>query len=76
MQRRKYNRAKGHKRTAFFRRGAVHMRKIKIENLTKKICLMCNNNFDSEGSHNRICIPCKSTDDWYYGNDYSIMRQS
>ena len=36
---------------------------------------MCNNNFDSEGSHNRICTPCKSTDDWDYGNDYSFMRQ-
>ena len=35
---------------------------------------MCNNNFDSEDVHNRICIPCKSTDDWSYGNDYGVAK--
>ena len=36
--------------------------------------MMCYKPFISEGNYNRICYDCKQTDDWYYGNDYSIMK--
>tara|TARA_R100000544_G_C2180557_1_gene36647 strand:+ start:182 stop:394 length:213 start_codon:yes stop_codon:yes gene_type:complete len=38
-----------------------------------RICMMCSDVFVSEGNHNRICTPCKHTDDWTYGNDYGIL---
>ena len=37
-------------------------------------CMRCNKEFMSQGNHNRICYWCKETDDWRYGNDYSIMK--
>ena len=41
-------------RSQVFRRGAVHDRKIK-KNYTVRPCLSCNEDFKSEGIHNRIC---------------------
>ena len=38
-------------------------------------CIRCGKPFKSQGNHNRICWWCKDTDDWRYGNDYSIMSQ-
>ena len=38
-------------------------------------CMRCDKPFMSQGNHNRICWWCKDTDDWRYGNDYSIMSQ-
>ena len=43
-------------------------------NKKKRDCMMCYKPFISEGNYNRICYDCKQTDDWYYGNDYSIMK--
>ena len=37
--------------------------------------MRCDKPFKSQGNHNRICWWCKDTDDWRYGNDYSIMSQ-
>jgi hypothetical protein len=58
----------------FAKRKAVHDRKIK-KNYTMRKCMMCENNFKSSWIGNRICNPCKSTDYWKTGNDYSIMEQ-
>ena len=41
-------------RSGFFRRGAVHDRKFKKNGITRP-CLSCNEDFKSEGNHNRIC---------------------
>jgi|TARA_R100000742_G_C4278640_1_gene101725 hypothetical protein len=41
---------------------------------TTRICMMCSKVFESESKVNRICSPCKRTDDWTYGNDYGILR--
>tara|TARA_Y100001951_G_C11151139_1_gene189267 strand:- start:50 stop:253 length:204 start_codon:yes stop_codon:yes gene_type:complete len=41
----------------------------------KRKCMMCEKDFMSEWIGNRICDPCKSTDYWKTGNDYSIMEQ-
>ena len=71
--RKKFKR-QGVKRSAVFRRGAVHVRKIK-KNLTKRKCLACEEDFDSEGIHNRLCTLCKSTEEWEMGNDYSIIAR-
>ena len=30
-------------------------------------CLMCGEDFESDGSHNRICKKCKSTRQWREG---------
>lgn len=30
----------------------------------RRKCLMCNQPFDSEGAHNRICRRCKSSQAW------------
>jgi hypothetical protein len=60
-------------RSQYFRRGAVHDRKIK-KNYIEKNCMMCYRPFMSEGNHNRICCGCKQTDDWQYGNDYKVMK--
>ena len=38
-------------------------------------CMMCNKPFKSQAKFNRICWPCKNSDDWRYGNDYSITSQ-
>ena len=38
-------------------------------------CMRCDKPFMSQGNHNRICWWCKDTDDWRYGNDYSVMSQ-
>ena len=38
-------------------------------------CMMCNKPFKSQAKFNRICWPCKNSDDWRYGNDYSIISQ-
>ena len=38
-------------------------------------CMMCNKPFKSQAKFNRICWPCKNSDDWRYGNDYNIMSQ-
>lgn len=73
MQRTKYKR-KSKPRSGFFRRGAVHDRKIK-KNYTVRQCLSCNDDFHSEGIYNRICDLCKGTEEWEMGNDYSIMQQ-
>ena len=43
------------------------------KNKRKRNCMRCNKEFMSQGNHNRICYWCKDTDDWRYGNDYSIM---
>ena len=32
--------------------------KMKIKK-TKRRCLCCDHAFDSEGPHNRMCVPCK-----------------
>jgi len=61
-------------RSQVFRRGAVHDRKIK-KNYTVRPCLSCNEDFKSEGIHNRICNLCKGTEEWEMGNDYSFMKQ-
>ena len=37
-------------------------------------CMMCYQPFISEGIHNRICIPCKSTGYWQTGNDYEEIK--
>ena len=37
--------------------------------------MRCDKPFMSQGNHNRICWWCKDTDDWRYGNDYSVMSQ-
>jgi Zn finger protein HypA/HybF involved in hydrogenase expression len=71
--RKKYKR-EGTKRSAVFKRGAVHDRKIK-KNLSKRKCLSCEEEFNSEGIHNRICPLCKGTEEWEMGNDYSVMQQ-
>ena len=36
--------------------------------------MMCDKPFMSEGIKNRICNPCKQTDDWQYGNDYKVVE--
>lgn len=36
--------------------------------LTDRKCMTCEETFKSEGSHNRICRKCKSTDDWRFGS--------
>ena len=59
-------------RSQYFRRGAVHDRKIKKSYVIKK-CLFCEQDFQSEGTHNRLCTPCKSTVYWQSGNDYSLI---
>ena len=61
-------------RSGFFRRGAVHDRKIK-KTYTIRKCMMCQQDFKSSWIGNRICEYCKNTDDWKTGNDYSIMEQ-
>ena len=38
--------------------------KTTIQNLR---CLMCGENFESDGPHNRICKKCKSTRQWREG---------
>ena len=38
-------------------------------------CMMRNKPFKSQAKFNRICWPCKNSDDWRYGNDYSITSQ-
>lgn len=30
----------------------------------KKPCLRCHEEFNSEGNGNRVCIPCKESDEW------------
>ncbi len=60
-------------RSQYFRRGAVHDRKIKKSYVIKK-CLFCEQDFQSEGTHNRLCTPCKSTGYWQTGNDYSLIK--
>ena len=60
-------------RDQYFRRGAVHDRKIK-KSYTVRKCLFCEQNFQSEGIHNRLCTPCKSTGYWQTGNDYSLAK--
>ena len=37
-------------------------------------CMMCNKPFKSQAKFNRICWPCKSSDDWRYVHGYSIMK--
>ena len=32
------------------------------EAVQKRLCLCCRQEFDSEGTHNRLCCRCKSTD--------------
>lgn len=34
-----------------------------------RTCLMCGDTFPSNGSHNRICKRCKSTQAWREGRD-------
>ena len=41
----------------------------------KRKCMMCEKYFMSEWIGNRICEPCKDTDYWKTGNDYSITEQ-
>ena len=60
-------------RSQYFRRGAVHDRKIKKSYVIKK-CLFCEQDFQSEGTHNRLCTPCKSTGYWQTGTDYSLIK--
>ena len=60
--------------SGFFRRGAVHDRKIN-KNYTVRPCLVCNEDFKSEGIHNRVCTLCKSTEEWEMGSGYSIIQQ-
>ena len=43
-------------RSQYFRRGAVHDRKIKKSYVIKK-CLFCEQDFQSEGTHKRLCTP-------------------
>ena len=58
--RKKFKR-KSKPKSGFFRRGAVHDRKIK-KNYTVRPCLACNTDFKSEGINNRICSLCKGTE--------------
>lgn len=37
--------------------------------LETRKCMCCQKDFKSEGPHNRICLPCKSTQAWKDGND-------
>ena len=59
---------------------AMQMRKTGFKKPKPKVdkkaraCMMCYKPFISEGNHNRICYDCKQTDDWYYGNDYKVMK--
>ena len=46
------------------------------ENIKLRNCMTCNNIFKSTWNGNRVCYTCKNSDNWYHGNDYSIMRQS
>ena len=61
-------------RSKVFKRGAVHDRKIK-KTYTVRKCMMCENDFKSSWIGNRICNPCKSTEYYQTGNDYTIMEQ-
>ncbi len=38
--------------------------KIGKKEVRKKACLKCQEEFNSEGNSNRICEPCKETDEW------------
>ena len=52
-------------------------RKPEFQNKKEKVernCMMCGKHFMSEGIKNRICNPCKQTDDWQYGNDYKVVE--
>ena len=53
-----------------FRKPEFQSKKEKVE----RNCMMCNKLFMSEGIKNRICNPCKQTDDWQYGNDYKVVE--
>lgn len=53
-------------RSQFFRRGAIHDRKIK-KSYTIRVCMMCREDFKSSGVGNRICTPCRRTDLWKSG---------
>ena len=41
--------------------------KLEIEECRPRKCLMCGNQFESEGVHNRICKKCKGTNAWRLG---------
>ena len=62
-------------RSQFFRRGAVHDRKIK-KTYTIRVCMMCREDFESSGIGDRICAPCKNTDLWKSGPNCYIQSIS
>lgn len=39
------------------------------KNIIRRRCLSCNQDFMSEGPHNRVCQPCKSHEAWQAGVD-------
>ncbi len=41
--------------------------KLEIEEHRPRKCLMCGNQFVSEGAHNRVCKKCKGTNAWRFG---------
>jgi len=45
-----------------------------VEDRKTRECMMCYKPFESIWNGNRICSVCKATDDWQYGNDYSVSR--
>ena len=47
---------------------------IDASNLEKRTCLKCRKDFNSEGSHNRICRSCVKNFEPSYSKEHNVIR--